>query len=93
MLAQVILTPGGVIAWLLVGLIAGWLAGVFMRGVGFGILADTVVGLIGAFVGGLLVSQFAQGSTGFWGSVLVAFIGACLCIGVVRAFSPRAHRI
>jgi uncharacterized membrane protein YeaQ/YmgE (transglycosylase-associated protein family) len=93
MFAQVVLTPGGVIAWLFVGLISGWLAGVFMRGFGYGIVADIILGLIGAFVGGLVASLFIQGAAGFWGSVFVSFLGACLFIGVVRALSPPLHRV
>ena len=42
--------PGGIIAWLIVGLIAGWLAGLFMRGRGYGMVWDIILGLIGAFV-------------------------------------------
>jgi uncharacterized membrane protein YeaQ/YmgE (transglycosylase-associated protein family) len=86
--AEIILTPGGVIAWLLVGLISGWMAGVFMRGFGFGIITDIIVGLIGAFLGGILVSFFVEGAAGFWGSIVIAFIGACLLIAVVRAVAP-----
>jgi uncharacterized membrane protein YeaQ/YmgE (transglycosylase-associated protein family) len=93
MFAQVVLSPGGVIAWLFVGLIAGWLAGLFTRGHGFGILADIAVGLIGAFVGGFVASLFIEGAAGFWGSIFVSFVGACLCIAVVRALSPRPHRV
>ncbi len=93
MLAQVVLAPGGLIAWLFVGLIAGWLAGVFTRGFGFGILSDVIVGLLGALVGGFVASLFIQRSAGFWGSVLVSFVGACLCIALARAFSPRPRRV
>src|SRR5437763_54835 len=50
--AELNLDPGGIIAWLLVGLVAGWLAGSVMRGGGFGILGDIVVGLVGALIGG-----------------------------------------
>ena len=88
MFADILLYPGGIVAWLLVGLIAGWLAGVFMRGFGFGILADMILGLIGAFVGGFLFSFFVEGAVGFWGSIVIAFIGACLLIGIVRALAP-----
>ena len=48
--------PGGILAWLVVGLISGWLAGLFMRGRGYGMIWDIVIGLIGAFVGGLICS-------------------------------------
>jgi uncharacterized membrane protein YeaQ/YmgE (transglycosylase-associated protein family) len=85
------LDPGGIIAWLVVGLIAGWLAGQVMKGGGFGIVGDIVVGLIGAFVGGLVFSLITGGGTaGFWGSIFVAFIGAIILIAVVRALPGRS---
>ncbi len=59
--ADIYLEPGGIIAWLLVGLIAGFLAGKVMKGSGYGILGDLIVGLIGAFLGGLLFGSFAHG--------------------------------
>jgi uncharacterized membrane protein YeaQ/YmgE (transglycosylase-associated protein family) len=86
--AEIALMPGGLIAWLIVGLISGWLAGSVTRGGGFGIIADIVVGLIGALIGGFVVGFFVQGPVGFWGSIVVAFIGACLLIALVRAISP-----
>ena len=89
MIFAVVLSPGGVIAWLVVGLIAGWLAGLMMKGSGYGILGDIVVGLIGSLVGGLILSFFVVGAAGFWGSILVAFIGACVLIFALRAFSGR----
>jgi uncharacterized membrane protein YeaQ/YmgE (transglycosylase-associated protein family) len=85
------LEPGGIIAWLVVGLIAGWLAGVVMKGGGFGLIGDIVVGLIGAFVGGLVFSLITGGgSAGFWGSIAVAFVGALILIAVVRALPGRS---
>jgi len=89
--ADIVLDPGGVVAWLVVGLIAGWLAGQVMKGTGFGLVGDIVIGLIGAFIGGLvfgsLQGSYALGSTGFWGSILVAFVGALLLLAVVRFMS------
>lgn len=80
----------GIIGWLVVGLIAGALAGNVMKGGGYGILGDIVVGLIGAFVGGFLASLAGmQGSTGMIGSIVVAFVGACVMIALVRAIAPR----
>ena len=75
--------------FLLIGLIAGWLAGLMMKGSGYGIIGDIVVGLIGSFLGGLLLSFFIEGTAGFWGSILVAFVGACVLIVLVRAISGR----
>ncbi len=80
------LEPGGIIAWIVVGLIAGWLAGQFMRGGGYGILGDIIVGIIGAFVGGLIFSFLLPGSSaGLIGSIVVAFIGAVILIAILRA--------
>jgi uncharacterized membrane protein YeaQ/YmgE (transglycosylase-associated protein family) len=89
MVFAVVLSPGGIIAWLVVGLIAGWLAGLMMKGSGYGMLGDIIVGLIGSFLGGVMLSYFVEGAAGFWGSILVAFIGACVLIFLVRMISGR----
>jgi uncharacterized membrane protein YeaQ/YmgE (transglycosylase-associated protein family) len=82
------LNPGGLLAWIVVGLIAGFLASVVMRGGGYGVIGDIIVGVVGAFIGGLLVNLLVPGeSFGFWGSVVVAFIGACVLIAILRAVS------
>ena len=80
------LDPGGLIAWLVVGLIAGWLAGQFMRGGGYGLVGDIVLGIIGAFVGGFIFSLLLPGSSaGLIGSIVVAFVGAVILIMLARA--------
>ena len=85
------LNPGGILAWLLVGLIAGWLAGQFMRGGGFGLIGDIVMGIVGAFIGGFLFAFLLPGSTvGLLGSVVAAFIGAVVLILVIRALPGRS---
>ena len=85
------LEPGGILAWLIVGLVAGWLAGQFMKGGGYGLIGDIVVGLIGAFVGGLLFSLLLPGSSaGLLGSIVVAFIGAVVLIALIRALPGRS---
>jgi uncharacterized membrane protein YeaQ/YmgE (transglycosylase-associated protein family) len=85
------LEPGGIIAWLVVGLIAGWLAGLVMKGGGYGIIGDIVIGIVGAFVGGFVFSLLTGGGTaGFWGSIAVAFVGAVILIAVVRALPGRS---
>lgn len=82
------LDPGGIIAWLVVGAIAGWLAGQFMKGGGYGLVGDIVVGIIGAFVGGFLFGLIMPGSSvGLIGSIVVAFIGAVILIAILRMFS------
>ena len=90
MFAEIELQPGGIISWLIVGLIAGWLTGLFFKGQGYGVLMDMILGLIGAFIGGLIVSLVATGPVGFWGSIVVAFIGAVILVAIVRALSPRS---
>jgi uncharacterized membrane protein YeaQ/YmgE (transglycosylase-associated protein family) len=90
MFAEIDLQPGGIISWLIIGLIAGWLTGLFFKGQGYGILMDLILGLIGAFIGGLIVSLVATGPVGFWGSIVVAFIGAVILVAIVRALSPRS---
>jgi uncharacterized membrane protein YeaQ/YmgE (transglycosylase-associated protein family) len=85
------LEPGGIIAWLVVGLIAGWLAGVVMKGGGYGIIGDIVIGIVGAFVGGFVFNLITGGGTaGFWGSIAVAFVGAVILIAIVRALPGRS---
>ena len=85
------LEPGGLLAWLLVGLVAGFLAGQVMKGGGYGIIGDIVMGIIGAFVGGFLFSFLMPGSSaGLIGSIVVAFIGAVVFIALVRALPGRS---
>jgi uncharacterized membrane protein YeaQ/YmgE (transglycosylase-associated protein family) len=82
------LEPGGLIAWLVVGLIAGWLAGQFMKGGGYGIIGDIVLGIIGAFIGGFVFSLLLPGSSvGLIGSIVVAFVGAVILIALARALT------
>jgi uncharacterized membrane protein YeaQ/YmgE (transglycosylase-associated protein family) len=74
------------IAWLVIGAIAGWLAGTFVKGGGFGLLGDIVVGIIGAFIGGWLagVLRIHLGS-GWISTILTAAIGAVLLLILLRA--------
>lgn len=74
------------ILWfLVVGVVAGWLAGVLVKGGGFGLVGDLVVGVIGAFLGGFLFSTLgASGGGGLVGSIIVATVGAVVLLFVVR---------
>jgi len=76
--------------FVIIGAIAGWLAGQFMRGAGFGLLGDIIVGIIGAFVGSWLfrATGVAIGG-GLIGSLIVAFVGAVVLLFVVRLFTGR----
>lgn len=74
-----------VLWFLFVGVIAGWLAGVLVKGGGFGLVGDLVVGTIGALIGGLLFSGLAGAAGGgLLGSVLVATLGAVILLVVLR---------
>src|SRR4051794_34935635 len=84
------LQPGGLLVWLIVGLIAGWAAGQFMKGSGFGLIGDIIVGIIGAFIGGALFGFLMPGAAvGLLGSIVVAFVGAVILIALLRAVSGR----
>jgi uncharacterized membrane protein YeaQ/YmgE (transglycosylase-associated protein family) len=74
------------ILWLiLIGLIAGWLAGTLVKGGGFGVIGDIVVGILGALLGGLLFRQLGISSGGgLLGSILVATVGAIVLIVILR---------
>ncbi|MFZ0218380.1 MAG: GlsB/YeaQ/YmgE family stress response membrane protein [Candidatus Dormiibacterota bacterium] len=78
------LQPGGIIAWIVVGLIAGWLTGLIMKRGGYGIIGDLILGLIGALIGGFIVGFFFQGSVGLIGSIVVAVIGAIILVLLLR---------
>jgi uncharacterized membrane protein YeaQ/YmgE (transglycosylase-associated protein family) len=75
----------GFITWIIVGLIAGWLAGVVMKGGGYGIIVDIILGILGGVLGGWLF-----GALGIWhgggmiGAIIVAFIGAVILVGITR---------
>lgn len=82
------LNPGGLIAWIVIGLVAGFLASMIMRGGGYGIVGDVIVGIVGAFIGGLLVNLLTPDENyGFWGSLVVALVGAVILIAILRAVS------
>lgn len=77
----------GIIAWIIIGVIAGWLTGKIMKGSGFGFLMDMVVGLIGALIGGFISSHLGFGTAGqhgMIGSIVIAVIGAVLLTIIVR---------
>ncbi len=77
----------GFIGWILVGLIAGWLAGKVTRGRGFGLIADLFLGLIGAVIGGWLFGKVGLTTFGFIGSLAAATVGAVILVALARLFS------
>ena len=69
---------------LAIGAVAGWLAGVIMKGGGYGLLGDIVIGIIGAFVGGFLFGLLGISAGGLIGQIITATVGAIVLIFVLR---------
>ena len=82
-----------ILSWIVVGLIAGWLAGKVMKGGGFGLVGDIVVGVIGGVLGGWIASYFFHVGDPMSGinlpSILIAFLGAVLLLFVLRLVTRR----
>jgi uncharacterized membrane protein YeaQ/YmgE (transglycosylase-associated protein family) len=83
----------GFIWFIFIGLVAGWLAGVIVKGGGFGVIGDIIVGVIGAVIGGFLFRFFGvYTGGGLFGAILVATIGAVLLVVSLRLINrPRAN--
>ena len=83
----------GIISWIVVGLIAGALAGLVMKGGGFGLLGDIIVGVIGGLVGGFIASYFFEIGDPMSGinllSILIAFLGAVLVLFILRMLAGK----
>jgi uncharacterized membrane protein YeaQ/YmgE (transglycosylase-associated protein family) len=81
-----------IIAWIVLGLVAGWLAGMIMRGGGYGIIGDIVLGVIGALIGGWITGLVTgqDVTLGFnLPSLLIAVLGAVVLIGISRLLTGR----
>lgn len=77
----------GVLGWIIIGLLAGWLAGHLTRGRGFGCVVDVILGLIGAVIGGWIFTRLGIVTWGFWGSLAAATVGAVLLVAIARLFA------
>lgn len=73
-----------IIWWIIVGLLAGWAAGKIMKGGGYGVIADILLGIVGAFVGGWIVGQLGFAAGGFIWTIIVAILGAVILIWLTR---------
>src|SRR5436305_9054309 len=80
-----------IIGWLLLGLIAGWLAGKIARGRGFGCIADIVLGLVGSFIGGWVFTKLEIFGGGFWYSLAAATLGAVILVSIAHLFTGDSH--
>jgi uncharacterized membrane protein YeaQ/YmgE (transglycosylase-associated protein family) len=80
------------LAWIIIGLLAGWLAGLLSRGSGFGCLGDIAIGLIGSVLGGWIFSKLGILGGGAVYSLAAATVGAVLLVVVARLFSGSHRR-
>ena len=83
----------GILSWIVVGLIAGWLAGLVVKGGGFGCVGDIIVGVIGGLLGGWIASHFFHMGDALSGinlkSILVAFVGAVILVIILRVVTGK----
>ena len=83
----------GLLSWIVVGLIAGWLAGRVMKGGGYGLIGDILVGVIGGLLGGFIASYFFNVGDPMSGinlpSIVIAFLGAILLLFLLRLVGGR----
>ncbi len=85
---QVWFQAHGIVSWLLLGLVAGWLAGKLARGRGFGCITDIILGLIGSYLGGWIFTKLGIFGGGFLYSLAAATLGAVILVAIAHAFSP-----
>ncbi len=84
--------PRGFFGWLIIGLIAGWLAGKTARGRGFGCITDIVLGIVGSFIGGWVFVKLGIFGGGFWYSLAAATLGAVILVSIAHLFSSGDRR-
>lgn len=82
----------GFIWWILIGLLAGWLAGTLARGRGFGCVTNVILGLVGAVIGGWIFQRLGIVAFGFFGSLAAATVGAILLVAIARIFAGGSDR-
>jgi len=84
-------TTPGFISWIVIGLLAGWVAGHLTRGRGFGCVVDVILGLVGGVIGGWIFTRLGILALGFWGSLAAAIVGAVLLVAVARLFAGESR--
>ena len=73
-----------IVYWIISGVVAGWLTGLVMRGRGYGLIGDLVIGLLGSVMGGWLFGLFGLAPRIWAGEIIVAFIGGVVLVCIVR---------
>jgi uncharacterized membrane protein YeaQ/YmgE (transglycosylase-associated protein family) len=82
--AEMVLFPDGLIAWAVVGLVAGFLAGFVLRPGQLGLVGDATAGVVGAVAGGVTTFLLVGGTTGFLAAIAAGAVSACIIIGILR---------
>jgi uncharacterized membrane protein YeaQ/YmgE (transglycosylase-associated protein family) len=82
-----VFVPQSVIAWVIIGLIAGWLAGTVSRGHGFGCIANILLGMVGAIIGGWVFTKLGIFGGGILYSIAAATLGAVILVAIAGIFS------
>ncbi len=77
----------GIVSWIFLGLVAGWLAGKIARGRGFGCITDIILGIVGSFIGGWVFTKLGIWGGGFWYSLAAATLGAVILVSIAPLFS------
>jgi uncharacterized membrane protein YeaQ/YmgE (transglycosylase-associated protein family) len=79
----------GFLTWIIVGLIAGWLAGQVMKGGGYGILVDIILGILGGIIGGWVFGMLGLHAGGLIGAIVVSFVGAVILVWITRLVKKK----
>src|SRR6185369_8855061 len=87
MVVAAVISTVGILGWIIIGGLAGALAGRVVKGSGFGILGDIIVGIVGALLGGLLAGLVLSETVGVIGSFILAFLGAIVLLWLLRLIS------
>jgi uncharacterized membrane protein YeaQ/YmgE (transglycosylase-associated protein family) len=73
-----------VLIWIISGIVAGWIAGLLVRGRGFGLIGDLIIGLLGGLIGGWLAGLLGIQASGWIAQILVAALGGIVLVAVIR---------
>lgn len=84
MVMAAVVSTVGILGWIILGGVAGALAGRVVKGSGFGIIGDIIVGIVGALLGGFVAGLFLSDTIGLIGSFVLAFLGAVLLLWLLR---------
>jgi uncharacterized membrane protein YeaQ/YmgE (transglycosylase-associated protein family) len=77
------LEPQSILAWIVIGAIAGWLAGVLVKGYGFGLIGNIIVGILGAGIAGILAPRLGLYTASFGGNIIASLLGALILLFIV----------